>query len=112
MTPTNPYPNQPAHTCWQKGFDDGIIGMPLDPPYRNFSHHGGTWGARANRIWAEGWLAGMYGTQERKELLGGLPIPDGTGTCNNCGRETYPADELCNVCGSHIECCDGHDGEE
>lgn len=50
-----PYHKQPMQTCWWKGVDAYRRGQPAHPPYINYSHHGGTWGTRANRIWLEGW---------------------------------------------------------
>ena len=44
--------------CWQRGYAAAVAGLECVPPYRTYSHHGGTWGYQACRAWREGYEAG------------------------------------------------------
>lgn len=80
----NPHQKQPMRTCWQKGVDAFLRGEPMVPPYVNISHHGGTWGYRANRTWSDGWCAARKSSDHRKASEAGdhharpshSPLPD------------------------------------
>lgn len=91
----NPYTKLPLRTIWQKGWDAFVADLPDEPPYVNYSNHGGTFGTRANRVWQQGWMAAS----------------DNIGICEYCSQQVMPG-EGCDVCGSHLDCCPGHEDDE
>lgn len=49
-------------SAWAHGYADGVVGLANDPPYRNNSDHGGTWGYQL--CWA-------YGAGYTRATMGG-----------------------------------------
>ena len=106
----NPYEKQPMKGIWRKGYAAGLAGAPCEPPYVNLSNHGGTYGARANRIWL---LAHWAGRDRREGVIEQLvPLPSdpelAVRTCEWCTGDVLPSDESCDTCGAHIYCCPRH----
>ena len=91
----NPYTKNPLRTIWKKGWDAFVADQPDEPPYENHSHHGGTYGTRCNRVWQEGYRAAQ----------------ENIGICEYCSQQVMPG-EGCDVCGGHLDCCEGHDDDD
>ena len=91
----NPYNRLPLRTIWQKGWDAFVADLPCDPPYVNYSNHGGTFGTRANRVWQDGWHTAS----------------ENIGICEYCSGQVMSSD-ACDVCGGHMGCCPGHFEED